>query len=175
MSMTRRLLTLSALLAGMYAQAQDSTGTKALDQVVVTATKYPIKLSETGKVVTIVTREQMARSSGKSLAQVLTEQTGIIVNGANSNPGKDKSVFLRGASNDYTLLLLDGVPVNDPSGAGGAFDLRLLPVEQIDHIEILKGSQSTLYGSDAVAGVINIITKKGGSKAFGVNGGDSYV
>ncbi|NII23958.1 TonB-dependent receptor [Pseudoflavitalea sp. X16] len=172
--MTRRLLTLSALLAAMYTQAQDSTNAKSLDQVVITATKYPVKLSETGKVVTVIGREQIERSSGKSLAQVLTEQTGIIVNGANSNPGKDKSIFLRGASNDYTLILLDGIPVNDPSGSGGAFDLRLFPVEQIDHIEILKGSQSTLYGSDAVAGVINIITKKKGTKAIGFNGGATY-
>jgi vitamin B12 transporter len=174
MSMTRKLLALSALLAAMNAQAQDSTAKRDLDEVVVTATKYPVKLSETGKVVTVIGREQIERSSGKSLAQVLTEQTGIIVNGANSNPGKDKSIFLRGASNDYTLILLDGIPVNDPSGAGGAFDLRLFPVEQIDHIEILKGSQSTLYGSDAVAGVINIITKKKGSKAIGFNGGATY-
>jgi vitamin B12 transporter len=174
MSMTKKLLALSALLAAMNAQAQDSTAKRELDEVVVTATKYPVKLSETGKVVTVIGREQMERSSGKSLAQVLTEQTGIIVNGANSNPGKDKSIFLRGASNDYTLILLDGIPVNDPSGAGGAFDLRLFPVEQIDHIEILKGSQSTLYGSDAVAGVINIITKKKGSKAIGFNGGATY-
>lgn len=172
--MTRRLLTLSALLAAMYTQAQDSTAKKTLDEVVVTATKYPVKLSETGKVVTIVSREQIERSSGKSLAQVLTEQTGIIVNGANSNPGKDKAIYLRGASNDFTLILLDGVPVNDPSGSGGAFDLRLFPVEQIDHIEILKGSQSTLYGSDAIAGVINIITKKRGNKNIGFTGGATY-
>ena len=163
-----------ALLAALPANAQDSTAGKWLDEIVVTANKYPVKLSETGKQVTIVSRQQIERSSGKSLAQVLTEQSGIIVNGANSNPGKDKSIFLRGATNDYTLILLDGVPVNDPSGAGGAFDIRLFPIEQIDHIEILKGSQSTLYGSDAIAGVINIITKKGGTRPVNLNGGASY-
>jgi len=161
-------------LAGQYAHAQDSIKTGALDPVVITATKYPVKLSETGKVLTVISREQVEHSQGKSLAQLLTEQAGTIVNGANSNPGKDKSLFLRGASNDYTLILLDGVPVNDPSGPGGAFDLRLFPIELIDHIEILKGSQSTLYGSDAIAGVINIITKKGGNKKVGVNGGLNY-
>jgi vitamin B12 transporter len=174
MTMIKKLLPLPALLAATLAHAQDSVKTKQLDQVVVTATKYPVKLSQTGKVVTIVSHEQIERSSGKSLSQILTEQTGIIVNGANSNPGKDKSLFLRGASNDYTLILLDGIPLNDPSGTGGAFDLRLFPVEQIDHIEILKGSQSTLYGSDAIAGVINIISRKPGNKAIGFNGGASY-
>ena len=172
--MYKSFLFVAALSAANYVIAQDSTKTPALDPVVVTATKYPIKLSETGKIVTVISREQVARSQGKTLAQLLTEQAGTIVSGANSNPGKDKSLYLRGASNKYTLILLDGVPVNDPSGPGGAFDLRLFPIEQIDHIEILKGSQSTLYGSDAMAGVINIITKKGGDKKVGVNGGLNY-
>jgi vitamin B12 transporter len=174
MSMIKRLLTATVLLAGTQASAQDSTSNKQLDEVVVTATRYPVKLSETGKVVSIITHEQIERSSGKSLAQLLSEQTGIIVNSANSNPGKDKTIFLRGASNDYTLILVDGVPVNDPSGTGGAFDVRLFPIETIERIEIVKGSMSTLYGSDAIAGVINIITKKGGKKAIGFNGSAVY-
>jgi vitamin B12 transporter len=174
MSMIKKLLPFPVLFAAVQSQAQDSAKTKQLDEVVITATKYPVKLSQTGKVVTVVTHEQIEKSHGKSLSQILTEQTGILVNGANSNPGKDKSLFLRGASNDYTLILLDGIPVNDPSGSGGAFDLRLFPVDQIDHIEILKGSQSTLYGSDAIAGVINIISRKAGKKPIGFNGGASY-
>ncbi len=171
--MSKKITLIISLFSCASAFSQD-TATKSLDPVVITATKYPVKLSQTGKVLTVITSEQMERSQGKTLAQILTEQSGMIVTGANSNPGKDKSVFLRGASNKYTLVLLDGVPVNDPSGPGGAFDLRLFPIEQIDHIEILKGSQSTLYGSDALAGVINIITKKGGPKKTGVNGGANY-
>jgi vitamin B12 transporter len=172
--MIRKLLPIPVLFAAMQTQAQDSTKTKQLDEVVVTATKYPVKLSQTGKVVTVVTHEQIEKSYGKSLSQILTEQTGLLINGANSNPGKDKSVYLRGASNKYTLILLDGIPVNDPAGFGGAVDLRLFPVDQIDHIEILKGSQSTLYGSDAIAGVINIISRKPGNKKIGFNGGATY-
>ncbi|RPE09182.1 TonB-dependent receptor [Chitinophaga lutea] len=164
MSMTKRLLTLSALLAAMHAQAQDSTATRALDEVVVTATKYPKKTSETGKVISVITREQLDRSGGKDLSQLLNEQTGLSVSGANSNPGKDKSIFLRGAKSDYTLIMIDGAPVYDASGSSSNFDFRLMPVENIERIEILKGSQSTLYGSDAVAGVINIITRQGDSR-----------
>ena len=142
----------------MHAQT-DSTQ-NILDEVVITATKNPKKLSETGKVVIVITKDQIEKSAGKDLTQLLTEQTGVVVNGAYSNPGKDKSLFLRGATDKYTLILLDGVPLNEPAGVGGSFDLRLLSLANIERIEILKGSQSTLYGSNAVAGVINIISKK---------------
>ena len=155
-------------------QATDSTVTKQLDQVVITATKSPKKLSETGKIVTVVTRQDIDHSVGKDLAQVLNEQTGIIVNGANSNPGKDKSIFFRGASDKYTLILLDGIPLNDPSQLGGQYDIRLIPLNTIDRIEILKGSQSVLYGSNAVAGVINIITRKAESEQTTGTGTLSY-
>ena len=144
----------------LAAQTSDEDSIRTLDKVVITATKYPTKQSNTGKLVSVITREQIEKSSGKDLAQVLNEQTGLTLSGSFSNPGKDKSIFFRGASSNYTLILLDGIPLNDPSGTGGTFDIRLIPLEQIERIEILKGSQSTLYGSNAIAGVINIISKK---------------
>ncbi len=149
--------------SSLFAQSPKDSTFKQLDQVVVTATKYPKKASETGKVLTIITREEIDHSAGKDISQLLNEQTGVVVNGANSNPGKDKSIFLRGASDKYTLILLDGVPLNDPANTGGGYDIRLLSLSQVERIEILKGSQSTLYGSNAVAGVINIITRKAAS------------
>lgn len=153
---------------------QDSLSSTTLREVVVTATKFPKNVSETGKVLIIIDEEQLSRSAGKDLSQLLNEQVGLVINGANSNPAKDKSVFLRGAAGKYTLILVDGVPVNDPSGIDGAFDLRLLSIDQIERIEILKGSQSTLYGTDAIAGVINIITKKKGNKPVSGTGTLSY-
>lgn len=158
----------------LWAQV-DSLHSRQLSEVVITATKFPKNQGETGKVLTVIDSEMIGRSQGKDLAQVLNEQVGLVINGANSNPGKDKSVYLRGAKNEYTLILIDGVPVNDPSGvSGGAYDLRLLSLDQVERIEILKGSQSSLYGSDAVAGVINIITKSDGGKPIEFSGSAGY-
>lgn len=174
--MKKFFLRVTAIVIVSQLQAQNPTDTavKSLDEVVITANKFPNKTSLTGKVVTVINRQQLERSGGKDLSQILTEQAGLYIAGANSNAGKDKSVFLRGARTDHTLITIDGVPVYDPTGIGSNFDIRNLSANQIDRIEILKGSQSTLYGSDAIAGVINIITKKNITEKFSADGLLSY-
>lgn len=142
-----------------------------LNRVIVTATKYPRKQSETGKVVTVITRSQLERSSGKTLGEVLNSVVGTTIIGANNNPGTNQTVSIRGSSAGNVLILVDGVPANDPSTITNYFDLNFFAIDQVERIEILKGGQSTLYGSDAVAGVINIITRKNNKKAFGANTG----
>src|SRR5215204_3969013 len=169
----RKIFTVTALIIGSQLHAQQDSSS-AMDNVVITATKYPTKQSNTGKVVLVISRRQIEQSAGKDLAQLLNEQTGLTVSGATSNPGKDKTLFLRGAGSNYTLILLDGIPLNDPSGIGGTFDIRLLPLDQVERIEILKGSQSTLYGANAIAGVINIISRKPKSPETTGSGALSY-
>ncbi|WEK21166.1 MAG: TonB-dependent receptor [Candidatus Pedobacter colombiensis] len=145
-----------------------------LNNVVISATKNDQKQSQTGKVVTIIGRDVLDRSQGKSLVELLNEQAGLIVGGATANAGLNKSLFFRGAGSSYAVVLIDGILASNPAGSGSAFDLRMVAIDQIDHIEILKGGQSTIYGSDAVAGVINIVTKKGKDAGNSVYGVASY-
>src|SRR5665213_2712074 len=159
----------AAVIFSSYAQAQKDTTIKTLDEVVVTATKSEVKQSQTGKVVDVITQEQLQKSFGKSLGEVLNEQPGMIINGADNNLGTNQTIYTRGASSANTLILLDGVPLYDASGISSEFDLNNFALDNVERIEILKGAQSTLYGSDAVAGVINIITKKSAKRPLSLN------
>jgi vitamin B12 transporter len=151
---------ISTSFAQTSAQTSKDTVTKQLDQVVVTATKYPVKQSQTGKVVIVISHEEIEKSTGKPLGELLGEQAGIIVSGSLNDPGTNQSIFIRGAGSGRALLLIDGIPISDPTATDNSFDINLIPVTMIERIEISKGAQSTLYGSDAIAGVINIITIK---------------
>src|SRR3984957_19667332 len=151
---------ISTSFAQTSPQTSKDTVTKQLDQVVVTATKYPVKQSQTGKVVLVISHEEIEKSTGKPLGELLGEQAGIIVSGSLNDPGTNQSGFIRGAGSGRALLLIDGIPISDPTATDYSFDINLIPVTMIERIEISKGAQSTLYGSDAIAGVINIITIK---------------
>jgi vitamin B12 transporter len=164
---TRIFLTIAVVVIYGTTSAQDSA--KVFPEVVITATKFPFKQNETGKVMTVITQEQLQKNSGKTLGEILNQQAGLNINGANNTLGTNLGVNIQGASSANTLILMDGVPMFDPSGISQEFDLNNLSLNNIARIEILKGAQSTLYGSDAVAGVINIITKLPSAKAVGVD------
>jgi vitamin B12 transporter len=166
----KQFFMVAAVLFASQVQAQQDTASKSMDEVVITANKYPQKQSSTGKVLTVISRQVLQNNTGRTLAQVLNEQAGVIVNGAQNTLGTNQVLYMRGAGAANTLILVDGVPANDASGISGEFDLNHFSIDQVERVEILKGAQSVLYGSDAVAGVINIITKKQQSKrAFNFN------
>lgn len=166
--MKKQFFVVAALIFGSQLQAQKDT--TSLDEVVLTANKYPKKQSETGKVVSVINRQQLEKNGGKTLSELLNTVVGTTLIGANNNPGTNLTASIRGASAGNVLILLDGIPVNDPSVITNYFDLNFISTDQIERIEILKGGQSTLYGSDAVMGVINIISRKATANKMNVNG-----
>ncbi|WP_077924270.1 TonB-dependent siderophore receptor [Spirosoma sp. 209] len=150
-----------------------------LDAVTVSANRIGQKLSQTGKVVTVLPDSVLQRYATQSVSELLTRQAGLQIVGANGPLGTNPDIYLRGASAGNTLILLDGIPVYDPSGTANTFDLNLLTVGECERIEILRGAQSTLYGADAVAGVISISTRQARTeadarKALGVTASLNY-
>lgn len=137
------------------------------DNTVVTPGRTETSANETGSSVTVVTEAQIRQSRAISVVEVLRGLPGVNVV-QQGGPGGFTSVFLRGANSNQTKVLLDGIPLNDPSNAGRSFDFGSMTVDNIERIEILRGPQSTLYGSDAIGGVIQIITKRGSGPASGV-------
>ena len=148
--------TISTLYSPLSTLKRDST----LLEVTISAPKYPEKLARSGKVVSVISAEMIMANQGKSLGELLQQSVGVSVVGARSAPGTNQEIYVRGANTGHVLLLLDGFPLNDPSHISSVMDWNLIPLANIERIEILKGGQSTLYGSDAMAAVINLVTKK---------------
>ncbi|MDJ0645590.1 MAG: TonB-dependent receptor [Flavobacteriaceae bacterium] len=157
------LLTLSLVNAQ---QPQDSTDVEALKEIIVTATKVPIEKKNLGKLVYQITPETIRKNQGKTLVDLLNDAPGVEINGNYSTRGQNLGYYLRGGRNRQVAILIDGMNINDPSSFNGDFDLRLVPIDQVEKIEILKGAASTLYGTAAATGVINIILKKAGKIPF---------
>ena len=131
-----------------------------LEEIVISATKFELKKENTGKVIYKISQKDIQRNAGKSVIELLNNVLGVEIRGVNSNPGEPRSTYIRGGRSRQALVLIDGVPLSDPTGIEQSYDLRLLSLNQIESIEVLKGASSTLYGSGAGTGVINIILKK---------------
>ncbi len=127
---------------------------------VVSPNRNATPANQSGSSITVITQEQIRRGGQNTVAEVLRAQLGVDVV-RQGGPGGLTSVFLRGGNSAHTKVLLDGVPLNDPSSATRAFDFSNLTVDNIERIEVLRGPQSMVYGSDAIGGVVSIITKRG--------------
>ncbi|HEA29735.1 MAG TPA: TonB-dependent receptor [Leeuwenhoekiella sp.] len=156
---TKNYVLSACLLAGLSVYAQQQP-TEKLDEVVVTDSKFELKRENSGKVVVNISREELEQNQGRTLAEVLNTVGGIEINGSRSNAGQSLSYYVRGGNNRQVLVVIDGVQVSDPSAIANDFDLRLLDINSIENIEIIKGAASTLYGNGAATAVINITTKK---------------
>jgi len=143
-----------------FAQQQDTLKTLLLKEVIVTASRCEKKVSDVGRSTTIITIDDIKSSIYNSVAELISQQEGIYIVGNGQNPGIIQSIFTRGTNSNQTIIMIDGVRITDPSTPNNALDLSELSFANVEKIEIVRGSHCTLYGSSAIAGVINIINKK---------------
>jgi vitamin B12 transporter len=134
------------------------------DTIVVTATRVPTPELQVASSITVVSADEIATRELQTLPELLKQVPGLNVV-QTGGAGGQTSVFMRGTNSNHTKVLVDGIDVGDPSNAGGAFDFAHFLTQDIEKVEILRGPQSGLYGSDAIGGVINIITKSGSGPA----------
>ncbi|MGI9220486.1 MAG: TonB-dependent receptor plug domain-containing protein [Woeseiaceae bacterium] len=165
--MRKSHLLLGALLVG------PATGFAADDEVIVYGARMQQPVTEVGSSVTIITADEIEAQGFDFVVDALATAPSVTIN-QNGTFGGSASVRIRGASSEQTLVIIDGVVANDPTSPGGGYDFARLDPSNIERIEILRGPQSTLWGTDAIGGVINIITKRpvegSSSKVFAQGG-----
>ena len=138
----------------------DTATNVSLEEVVVSDSRFALKRSQSGKMVVKISSKEIEKFSGLGLGALLSSHLGIDVLGRNLHSGQNPTLSIRGGRNRQVLILIDGVRVSDPSRIDNDFDINSLNLEMIESIEVIKGAASSLYGSSAAAGVVNITTKK---------------
>lgn len=142
------------------------------EPVIVTATRTAQTADASVAPVIVIDQQTLAQNPGADIADILRMYTGIELS-RNGGPGQTTSLFIRGADSNQTLVMIDGVKINP--GTIGSASIQNIDLSMVDHIEVVKGPRSTLYGSDAIGGVINIITKRhtteGSSYSVAASGG----
>lgn len=158
----QKILFSSLVMAGVSAPfsnpAQASEQAGSLPEIVVTATRTETKSDELAAAVTVITREDIERTQVRTLPDLLKGSTGVDVV-QQGGYGQPASVFMRGTESGHVLVLIDGIKAGSVTLGTTAFEL--IPVDQIERVEIIRGPQSSLYGSEAIGGVIQIFTRKG--------------
>jgi len=149
----------SLLAQGNPHAEQEKPQEKLEHEVTVTANRVETSIKETASSVTVITRQDLEKTKKFTVLEALAEVMGLSYT-QNGPLGSSSSVQIRGANSEHTKVMIDGMELNDPMTPSRTFDMGLLLVESIDRVEIARGPQSTLYGSDAMGGVINIVTRQ---------------
>ena len=160
---TRRALIAASLLAIPHAQAQSQKPLLS-DSYAVTASRSAQPIADVLADITVIDAATIARAGAQSLTELVQRQPGVEIT-MNGGPGSLSGIFLRGANRGQTLILVDGVRLS--SSSAGATSLEAIPLDQVDRIEILRGPSSSLYGADAIGGVIQVFTRRGTSALTG--------
>ncbi|PAX06727.1 TonB-dependent receptor plug domain-containing protein [Sphingomonas lenta] len=153
---------LVTLALAAQAQAPLSTADNNTDQprgadVVVTANRTERPIEEVAQSVTVITSDEIRDRQAQTVVDLLRTVPGVTLT-RNGGPGSVAGLNIRGAENDQNVVLIDGVKLNDPSAVGGGFNFATLLVNNIDRIEVVRGSQSVIWGSQAIGGVVNLLT-----------------
>ncbi|MCK5639955.1 MAG: TonB-dependent receptor, partial [Gammaproteobacteria bacterium] len=165
--MKKVLLPLAALIMSnsLYAETSNEDN----DAIIVTATRTAQTVNDSLASVTVISRDKIESSQSNNVLELLQSHSVGIDFTQSGGPGTQSSLFMRGTESDHTLVLIDGVRAS--SITTGAFNWGNLPAEQIERIEIVRGAQSALYGSDAIGGVIQIFTRKTSGPQVSFSGG----
>ena len=152
----------SVVLSASHALSQvgGTTGPGPAPDIVVTPTRTPEPLRSVGSAVTVLTAGEIEQTSVRDVGDLFRRVPGLTLT-QSGGPGHVQTVRIRGGDVRHTLVMIDGIRVNDPISTGREFDFSTLALADVERIEVLRGPQSALYGSDAMGGVINIITKQG--------------
>jgi len=138
----------------------DSLKNYNLDDVIISATRSEKPVFDVGRSVSIISKEDINNSVYLSPSEALSSREGINIIGTGQNPGSLQNIYMRGSNTNHTTIMIDGLRITDPSSVDNSLDLAELSLANIQRIEIVRGSHSTLYGSSAIGGVINFITEK---------------
>src|SRR5699024_8670893 len=137
-----------------------------LDEIIISASKFAELPQSVGRNVTVITGDEIRQSIHTSVADLLADQQSIHLIGPGQTPGSLQQGFIRSSNSNHSVVMIDGIRISDPSTVNNSIDLSELSTAGIQRIEIVRGSHSTLYGSSAIGGVVNIITKKQGPRGF---------
>src|SRR5882672_6679737 len=164
----RALVAGFAVFVSSFVSASPSWSAEPIPQVIVTANRVPQAADTVVADLVVIDAEQIARAGPIGLAELLQRHAGAEIS-VNGGPGQPSGVFLRGANTSHVVVLIDGVRVN--SATTGTNALEHLPLSQIERIEVMRGPASSLYGSDAIGGVIQIFTRAPDGISAGVGAG----